>query len=201
MSREFMTLLDAAPVLAITSSTNATPIVITKNSHGLATNDVITVNGHETNTAANGRWVVTKVNDNTFSLNGSVGNGIGGATGCFAPAARVAMIQDYDTAVISVDTASSASMTVKLVGSIATNHPDFAQAQSAANQYDFIDMVDLEDGASVDGDTGFTCAGTDDHRMFEANTNGLRWISVLPTAGTVGVVTVKIRYFNQRIVL
>lgn len=41
---------------AITSSTDATPIVVTTaDDHGLATGDQITIFGHTTNVAANGR--------------------------------------------------------------------------------------------------------------------------------------------------
>lgn len=66
----------------ISSSTNATPIEITTASnHYLATGDKVTVSSHETNTNANGRWTVTKVSDTKFTLDGSVGNGIGSATG------------------------------------------------------------------------------------------------------------------------
>lgn len=68
---------------AITSSTNATPIVITKNGHGLSTGDRVSVISHTTNTAANGNWFITKIDANTFSLDTSVGNGVGGATGTF----------------------------------------------------------------------------------------------------------------------
>lgn len=69
--------------VSITSSTNATPIVITKAAHGLVTGDTVVITGHTTNTNANGNWEVTKIDDNTFSLDGSVGNGVGGATGTF----------------------------------------------------------------------------------------------------------------------
>lgn len=68
--------------LAISSSTNATPIVITTGSnHGYATGDSVVVENHATNTNANGRRTITVLASNTFSLNGSVGNGVGGATG------------------------------------------------------------------------------------------------------------------------
>jgi hypothetical protein len=68
-----------------TSSTNATPIVFTKTGHGLVTGDTVIVNGHTTNTNANGVWDVT-VSGDTFTLlnadgSNSVGNGTGGATG------------------------------------------------------------------------------------------------------------------------
>lgn len=65
----------------IVSSTNATPIVITIPTHGYSTGNTIQILGHTINTNANGTWIITKIGDNTFSLDGSVGNGVGGATG------------------------------------------------------------------------------------------------------------------------
>lgn len=71
-----------APGLSISSSTNATPIVITTASaHGYQTGDTIRIEGHTTNTAANGLWTITVTGASTFSLNGSTGSGVGGATG------------------------------------------------------------------------------------------------------------------------
>jgi hypothetical protein len=67
----------------ITSSTNATPIEITKNSHGLANGDVVWIKSHTTNTNANGVWIIANVATNTFTLTGSVGNGVGGASGTY----------------------------------------------------------------------------------------------------------------------
>lgn len=67
-----------------TSSTNATPIVITKAGHGVVTGDFVQVYGHTVNTNANGKWKATRIDDNQFSLDNSVGNGNGGATGKFS---------------------------------------------------------------------------------------------------------------------
>jgi hypothetical protein len=60
---------------AITGATNATPIVITANSHGLQNGDVVYISEVGGNTAANGTWVVANVAANTYELTGSVGNG------------------------------------------------------------------------------------------------------------------------------
>lgn len=67
--------------LAIVSSTNATPIVMHTGVHGLVTGDWVFVDDHLVNTAANGAWEIAKINATTFQLVGSVGNGVGGATG------------------------------------------------------------------------------------------------------------------------
>jgi hypothetical protein len=65
----------------ISSSTNASPIAITSTAHGYSSGDTVFITGHTTNTNANGTWEITVTGANTFTLNGSTGNGIGGATG------------------------------------------------------------------------------------------------------------------------
>jgi hypothetical protein len=60
---------------AITNATNATPIVVTSNGHGLANNDLVAIAGVNGNTAANGIWSVQNVAANTFELEGSAGSG------------------------------------------------------------------------------------------------------------------------------
>lgn len=59
----------------ITNASNATPIVITSASHGLNTGTRVTISGVNGNTAANGTFTITQIDANTFSLNGSAGNG------------------------------------------------------------------------------------------------------------------------------
>jgi len=72
----------------ISSSTNATPIVITTASaHGLVAGDYVSIASHSTNTNANGIWKVGTVpNSTSFQIlqingNNTTGNGTGGATG------------------------------------------------------------------------------------------------------------------------
>lgn len=67
--------------LNISSSTNATPIVVTVTAHGYTTGNQVEIKSHTVNTNANGTWIITKIDANSFSLNGSTGNGVGGATG------------------------------------------------------------------------------------------------------------------------
>ena len=77
--------------IAIISSTNATPSVVTTLAHGLKTGDKVFIHTHSTNTAinntlANPAWTITVPSTTTLSLDGSVGNGAGGATGSVVPA-------------------------------------------------------------------------------------------------------------------
>ncbi len=72
------------PTVALVSSTDATPIVITVGAgHGFLAGDKLVVAGHTTNVGANGTWVAGTVGATTIVLTGSVGSGAGagGATG------------------------------------------------------------------------------------------------------------------------
>ena len=198
---KFYTMLSAGKARTITSTTDATPIVLTLNSHGYSDGDVITIMAHTTNTNANGTWVVSAAATNTFALTGSVGTGggAGGADGTLALASTVIDVEDFRHIVLSIDTdgGGDAAFTWKIAGSIAESIPDFADGQTVTNQYDYIDCIDLEDNASVDGDTGFIVAGADDHVQYQANTDGLKWITIVCTAGTEGELTVKGRLFTN----
>ncbi len=57
-------------------ATNATPIVVQSVGHTLFTGAQVSISGATGNTAANGNWTVTVVDDDHFSLNGSIGNGV-----------------------------------------------------------------------------------------------------------------------------
>lgn len=60
----------------VTDATNASPIVITAASHGVTTGQPVTISGVLGNTAANGDFLATAINANTFSLDGSTGNDV-----------------------------------------------------------------------------------------------------------------------------
>lgn len=98
-------------------------------------------------------------------------------------------VADLDHIMLALDTADSANLTVKFQGSYAKEMPDFAAAQSAANQWDYIEVKDIEDGSAIDGDTGIAMTGTDDHRMLEANVSGLTWICAIVSSLSAGSAT------------
>lgn len=75
---------------SITSSTNATPIVVTATAHGYSNGDTVVVIGHATNTKANGVWEVANVAANTFELKNADGtNSVGIGTGSAGTARRI----------------------------------------------------------------------------------------------------------------
>lgn len=203
------TIFDAAAPRAIASSTNASPIVVTTGAaHGYSTGQKIAITGHLVNTNANGFWEITVTGASTFELTKntvtgliSSGNGVGAATGTHCPKPKYAFAADFRNAILSLvsDGGGTAAMTIKVVGSIQgpNNPPDFARPSSPTNQWTTIQIIDLEDSVTVDGDTGVVLAAADVNRMFEVNTNGLMWLSCIVTSGTAGQITARVRLFNN----
>lgn len=118
------------------------------------------------------------------------------ATGLGTNANNPLLVEDFDYLVVAIATASSYNGTVKAQGSILQDKPDFAAAQSVANPWDYIQLRDLEDASAIDGDTGFTAAGTDDFRLFKVNVDGLRWFALNQTARAAGAVTAWVKGFK-----
>lgn len=99
--------------LNITGATNATPIVVTIAGHPYHTGDRITIAGVLGATGANGEWIVTYIDANTFSLDGSTAGGVWASGGkayhdlmkawelkrirMIDPPGRKIFIGDYDT--------------------------------------------------------------------------------------------------------
>ncbi len=67
--------LSAADSGPVEAASNASPIAVTSAGHGLTTGDRVTLAGVTGNTAANGTFTVTRTGADTFTLDGSTGNG------------------------------------------------------------------------------------------------------------------------------
>tara|TARA_Y100000310_G_scaffold121659_1_gene120403 strand:+ start:1119 stop:1499 length:381 start_codon:yes stop_codon:yes gene_type:complete len=109
--------------------------------------------------------------------------------------------RDFRNAVVSIDTTGSANMTIKFQGAIIGRDgeaaPDFGSAQSTTNRWDYIQVVDLQSGSQIDGDTGLVLSGTDDHRVLEFNTNHLDYVSVQVSAYSAGTLVADITLSNN----
>lgn len=194
---------------AVTSSTDATPIVVTKASHGYSTGDLVQIYGHTTNIAANGIFKITVVNSSTFSLQNYktganiAGSGAGaGSGGVVVLAPKILAVSDWRNVILSVETSSSLSATFKIAGSLgipvttasgkySEDTPNFGATQSASNPYSFLQIINLDTAAAVNGATGVTSAGTDLHNTYEVNTNAVKYMTLVLTAWTAGTITVK----------
>jgi hypothetical protein len=106
---------------------------------------------------------------------------------------------DYDKVVFSWDVDADATLHIKFQGSTSETPPNFAAAQSDTNRWDYIDVIDLQDGASVDGDTGVGVIAATDHRMFQTNVDALTYVNVVVTGLTAGgKTTAKCVLFNHK---
>lgn len=93
----------AADLIAISGSTNATPIVITVGANsGLKTGDRLAIAGITGNTGANGEWTLEAVTATTFKLLGSVGNGTHGGSPRAALIFDKTPLMDNHSAVLAI---------------------------------------------------------------------------------------------------
>ncbi len=105
------------------------------------------------------------------------------------------LVEDWRHITADIDFATSPTMTIKCVGSISDDAPTPTSAQSASNRYDFMEMIDLQSGSDIDGDTGIAVAGSSDHRQVNINTDGLKWITFYITSYSAGNASVKAKGF------
>lgn len=210
------TVLDDVTPIALASSTDATPIVVTVAGHSFSNGDLVLIFGHATNIAANGIYKVANIAATTFELTdrytgadiAGTGGGAGGATGLVIPAPKILLVEDFQHIDFSVHTAGTATTTLKIAGSLGLltadapnfhgDTPNFGATIADDNPYAFIDFADLSGGGVVtDGDTGIVVAGTDINTINEVNSSGLKYVTIFPISWTAGSITIKAKVFNN----
>jgi len=207
-SSQDYTILDAIGILTATF-TAATTDIITSTAHGLKNGDMVVLTTSGTLPAGLSTGTVYFVIDkttNTFKLsltaNGAsidiTGTGTGTHTWTMHDIGRNILIQDFITSVLSLSTAGTANFIIKFQGSIQDVCPDFSASQTVANHWDYIEVVDLQNGSAIDGDTGITFSAADDNRLFELNINGLKWINAIISSYIAGTATLKVKLFDNQ---
>lgn len=207
-----ITLYKNVTPVAVTSSTDATPIVVTATAHGFATGDRVLIYGHTTNIAANGIFKVTRLTANTFSLQDEftgasvAGTGAGaGSGGICLKAPPIILMSDFRNIILQVGTSGSATVTLKVPGSAGI--PDGASTFEPGNPrkdlvnfgatvvpdtnpYTFLQIIDLDTAGASNGATGIAVTGTDINKQYEVNINLDKWLTVIPISWTQGAITV-----------
>ena len=69
-------------------------------------------------------------------------------------------VVEYRTIVCSVVGHSAPTATIKFAGSISEDTPNFDVTQSVTNTWDYVEIVDTQNGATIDGDTGISFTGS-----------------------------------------
>lgn len=200
--RKEYVLFDAVTPVAVTSSTDATPIVVTATAHGLVTGDQVQIFGHTTNVAANGIFSVTRLSSSTFSLQdvntgaSVAGSGAGaGSSGRLVKNPKVIPMGDFRNAILQFGTTGTATLTMRIAGSQGKSNgdtPNFGATIAATNLYSYLQSINLDTGAAVDGSTGLVVAGTDLNITYEINVNAMKFINLIPYAWTQGAIYAKL---------
>ena len=112
---------------------------------------------------------------NNKILNAAVATGIG----------TPKFVGDYRHLELTLLGIGGADGTVKVKGSMQDTMPNFAAASTSTNKWAYVELKDLADGSTIDGDTGIVVT-TNVTRQFEVNTNMLRWICPDITTYTAG---------------
>jgi len=189
-------IFDGTGKISQTFTVTAATDVITASAHGLSNGDVIHVSSATTlptGLSASTNYYVTVIDANTFKVSASLGGAFvditdaGTGTHTASLKGRTKFVDGFRHLELHLDTSGTATMTIKVQGSFQESMPNFNAAQSITNRWDYIEIKDLQDGSAIDGDTGISPAGADDHRVFEVNTNGLRWMNVAVTSWTQGL--------------
>ena len=103
------------------------------------------------------------------------------------------MVSDYKNCVLAVYGASTVTGKLMVKGAIGTTEPTWSvnpSERGITDTYDFIEVTDLEDGATIDGDDGIDLAANV-VRLVKVNVDSLDWLAVHFTDNAVGVITVK----------
>jgi len=196
---------------AITSSTNATPTVLTVTSHGFATGDQVMVFGHTTNTAANGIYKVTVLTSSTFSLqtinNGTnvAGNGVGGATGTVIAAPKIGSLEGFKRAILEFATSGTSTLTAKVLGATGIfspvlkdgDTPNFGATISATNNYSFLPVIGTTDSVQIDGTTGIVVSGADVIQSYQINIDSIQYITLCISSWTAGAIYAKLSLYTK----
>lgn len=108
----------------------------------------------------------------------------------------------YITLAIASDGGGDADLTVKFQGSATDGAtagltPDFGSAQSVTNHWDYVEVIDLNSGDPIDGDTGFPFSGADDYRLFAVNVDKLKYFNARITSYSAGELTIKAIFFSE----
>lgn len=206
------TILDDIAILT-TNFTAATTDIITDAAHGLVDGNmvVLTTSGTLPAGLSTGTvYWVKKIDANTFYLSADsaidaakvdiTDTGTGTHTWTMHDVGNSIFVEDFKIVefFLATDGGADCDLTVKFQGSMQEDAPDFSAAQSVTNQWEYIQVIDLENSAGIDGDTGIATGAADDYRQLEANVNGLRWINVIISNYVAGEITVKCKLYDNQ---
>lgn len=100
-------------------------------------------------------------------------------------------VSNYKAVEVQVRTTGNTTATIKFAFSMSMTKPDFTKSPSYTNPYDFAQLSWLNNDSSFTGANGIVLAGTDIIRIYEVNTNFIRWICPIVSGYSAGTITVE----------
>jgi len=107
----------------------------------------------------------------------------------------------FKNCIIEISSVWASSFTIKAqgamwIGTLWDTKPDFSSAKTTSNPWDYIEMIDLEDGTAIDWDTGVAFSAAD-VRLFELNVNAIDFINLDITTWVSWAVTARVRLYTN----
>ncbi len=197
----------ATELVATVTYTNATNLV-TSVAHGLLNGDKILVANSggalPTELSATTPYFVINKTDDTFQLSLRPGandqavvtfSDDGSGTNTYLLQTQTVNVKTFRHLFLEVSTSGTATLTANVKVAYQED-VDFSLAASPTNRWSYVQIRDLIDDSSTDGDTGIVYAGTDAVRLYELNTNGVIRVGVDVSAWTKGNLDVKLFRVN-----
>lgn len=115
---------------------------------------------------------------------------------------RVMQVANNRIVTLSLDGDNTPVMTIKILGSISDDCPNFSAAKSPTNRYEHISTQDMQNAyAVIKGDTGisFTDTAGTNNRMLSVDVKslGLKWLCAIITSFTTGDITIKAKAISN----
>lgn len=114
-------------------------------------------------------------------LSAATANGVGNT---------VSNANDFQNLQLSVASASTADLTLRIQGSTQALAPDFSSAAAVGNQWDYVGFYDYNTATFTSGNTGLVFTGTDLFPNLLVNVDGLRWLNCEISGYVAGELTV-----------
>ena len=105
-------------------------------------------------------------------------------------------VADFVHIGLTVDT-EKASGTLKFACSMMELAPTFASSSTSTNRWDYVESIDLQNGSSIDGNTGIVFTSTTNVRQYEVNVNNVRWCTAILSPWTAGTTSVRMLPANN----
>ena len=108
-------------------------------------------------------------------------------------------VDEYDKVTLQLGSAddaltNAADLTIRFLVSVSNTAPNFAGTRTVANHFEYVDVIDLQSGTSIDGDTGirFGASGAaNDFRNLEVNFGGAKCVCAVISGYVSGKLTLK----------